>query len=105
METGEATLVIIRTADQDIKMRDLYIRVDDLPERTLQFGDRVSMPLAAGKHTVLGTNRLFKKLLTVELERGQTVTVQAANVPGGCLYIPLYIVSGTGGYRVTLERA
>ena len=97
-------VVVHRTDPSDIKMRDLYIKVDDLPERTLLFGGSTEFDLAAGRHKILATNRLFKKVLEFEVSEGETVTFSAANVPGGCLAIPLYIVSGTGGYRVKLER-
>jgi hypothetical protein len=96
-------LVIQRTSPQDIKIRDLYVRLQGHPEETIQFGESLEYELPPGDYEVLTTNRLYTRRLTVAVAYAGTTTVVAGNVPGGCL--AALFVFGAGAYRVLLEEA
>jgi hypothetical protein len=98
-------LVVERTAEDDIKMRDLYVLVDDEPERTVHFGKSLEYELEPGDHRIKITNRLFTKAENFTVAPGQTVRYSATNVAGGGLFAPLMLIGGTGAYKVRLTRA
>jgi hypothetical protein len=104
-QVAQATLTIVRNSPDDIKMRDLYVSIDDLPEWNLQFADTRSIQLSAGEHRVKITNRLFSKSESFTLVGGQSVSFRVANIPAGALFAPLMVIGGMGGYKVRIERA
>ena len=75
--------------------------VDDLPEKTLEFGDTLDLTVPPGEHKVRASNRLFKSVLTFTAQAGDTVTIEAANthrmgalnvltfIGGGLIYKPM----------------
>lgn len=100
----QGQLIIERNSSRDIKMRDLYLSVDDLPEETLLFGDNLDLSLPAGEHRVKVTNRVYSKSLEFNLEPGQTIKLQAANIPSRGLLSLIMVFSGTVPYKVSIER-
>lgn len=98
-----ATLTVSRTSEKDIKMRDLYVSVDEGPERTLLFDRATTFELPAGEHRLEITNRLYSKDATVSLGEGEEVRFLAANVWAGGIFAWVFVVL-TGAYKVTLER-
>ena len=105
VQVAQGTLTIVRNSPDDIKMRDLYVSIDELPEWNLQFEDSRSIQLSSGEHRVKITNRLFSKSQTFSLAPGQTTKFRVANIPAGPLFAPLMIIGGMGGYKVRIERA
>ena len=101
---NQGRVIIDRNAPRDIKMRDLYLTVDDQPEETLLFGDSLDLALPTGEHRVKVTNRVYSKSLEFRLEAGQTVRLQAANIPSRGLLSLLMVFSGTVPYKVSIER-
>ncbi|MCB8932384.1 MAG: hypothetical protein M9921_04290 [Fimbriimonadaceae bacterium] len=98
------TLVVDRTSDRDIGMRDLYVRVDELEEITLLYGEGVQVRLLPGSHQIKVTNRLYTRRAEFELLEGEHVRFEVANVPGSILFAPLLIMGGTGVYKVAIQR-
>jgi hypothetical protein len=96
-------LVVERTSTKDIKMRELYVQVDDLPEQTLQFGQSFELELATGSHRIKATNRLFTDRAEFSVSAGGKVCFDAANVSAGAIFAPLLML-GAGGYKVRLKR-
>ena len=103
-DSPSCSVVLRRTSPKDIKMRDLYVQVDDRREVTLLFGEWVEVRLEPGEHRLRVTNRLFTKRETFDLAEGETVRFEVANVPGSLLFAPLLIISGTGAYKVTVKK-
>lgn len=99
------TLVVDRTSDKDIGMRDLYVRIDELEEITLLYGEGVKVRLLPGTHRVKVTNRLYSRRAEFDLREGEQVRFEVANVPGSILFAPLLIIGGTGVYKVAIRRA
>lgn len=96
-------LVIRRDSSTDIKVRDLYLHVDDAEEHNLLYGKSLELPLPPGEHTLAITNRLYTKRETFQLGDNETVTFQAANTVSGCASI-VFVAVGMGPYRVELSR-
>lgn len=104
--SGTARLIVDRTAGDDIGIRDLYVLVDDLEERTVKFGKSLEYDIPAGEHRIKITNRLFSKAENFTIAEGQAIRFSASNVPAnGGLFGPLMMISGTGAYKVRLKRS
>lgn len=103
MDKPGGTVVIDRTSAQDIKMRELFVQVDELPEASLKFGQSLELPLAEGTHRVKVTNRLTTQRAEFAVRRDEIVRFDAANVPAGAFFAPL-LALGAGGYKVSLKR-
>jgi hypothetical protein len=99
-------LIVDRTDQDDIGMRDLYVLVDDMEERTVLHGKSLVYDLEPGDHRIKITNRLFTKAEEFTVREGQSIRYATANVAaGGGLFAPLMMISGTGAYKVRLKRA
>jgi hypothetical protein len=103
-KVAQCTLTVARNAPDDIKMRDLYVSVDELPEWTLPYEATRSVELSPGEHRIKITNRLFSQSVTFSLTSGQAANFRVANIPAGALFAPLMIIGGMGGYKVRIER-
>jgi hypothetical protein len=97
-------LLLERNSDDDIKMRDLYVKIDDEPERTLHFGESLTLPLSPGEHSIQVSNRIYKKNATFTLGEGETVRFEGVNVPKRGLLSLLAGITGTMMYRPLLRR-
>jgi len=101
-ETG--VLVVKRTSHEDLKMRDLYVRIDDLPEDTLLYGESLEVPLAPGPHHIKITNRLYSKSADFEVKAGENVRFNVANIENRGILNALMTMTGSFSYKVRLER-
>ncbi len=101
MRSGK--LVVSRTSPNDIGMRDLYVLVDDLEEQTLLNGQSLTLHLSPGQHTVKVTNRLFTTQAEFDLRERESVRFVASNRAVGGFFSFLFVLGGTGAYRVTLD--
>lgn len=99
-----STVLIERKSSRDIRMRDLYVRVDDLPEDTLVYGESLELDLEPGPHRVLVTNRVFSKRLEFDLSEGQTATFSAACVPSRSILSVVMMLTGTVPYKVDIRQ-
>jgi len=101
-----ATSVLVeRKSDRDIKFRDFYVTVDDLPERTLSYGDSTEFEISPGHHRISATNRLFTVHDEFDVKEGETARFEGINEQkSGPLSIFAIVISGTVMYRPVLER-
>ncbi|MHB8638124.1 MAG: hypothetical protein ACYC96_16830 [Fimbriimonadaceae bacterium] len=94
---------LVRRSASDIKMRDLYVRIDDGPELNVKYLAEVEVPVAVGAHTVHATNRLYKRRIDFELAKaGDEITFEVANTAKGCAGV--LFTMGFGPYQVELRR-
>jgi hypothetical protein len=100
MKTSQ--IVIERKSSKDIKMRDLYVRVDDLPEETILYGDTLELSLPPGEHQIKVTNRVGSRSLDFTLKEGETKRFVGACVSSRSLLSILMMIVGTVGYKVAL---
>jgi len=94
---------IVRKSERDIKVRDLYVKLDDGEEHNLKFPSETQLNVTAGIHTIHATNRLYKRHIEFEIAAGgDPVVFEVANTARGCAGV-LFTVGGP--YRVELRRA
>lgn len=96
-------LIVQRKSEQDIKMRDLLVRVDDGPQFNLNFGQSKQIDLQSGDHTLHATNRLYSDSTTFTINENETLTYEVANLTSGCI-AALFMGLGMGIYKVRIER-
>jgi hypothetical protein len=102
--TTSGTLVLERKSDRDIKSRDLYVLIDDMPEENLQFGDALVIPLAPGEHHIRVTNRMYHDDATFTVNGGEQVRYSSINVLKKGLLNMILQSSGGVLYKPILER-
>jgi hypothetical protein len=85
-------------------MRELFVKVDGLREQSLRFDQRLQLDLPIGHHTLKITNRLFSKSEGFDLDADQTVEFLVENLWIKGVLAGLFVISGTGAYRVDLKR-
>src|SRR5271165_3043886 len=98
-----AVVRITRKSDHDIKMRDLYVKIDDGDELNVKFGGEVEVGVPLGHHTVHATNRVYKRRLEFDVATAQDKPVfEVANTVRGCA--GALFTLGFGPYQCELRR-
>ncbi len=97
-------VVAIRNSTRDIKMRDLYLAIDNADYVSLQFGQSVEIPLEPGDHEIRVTNRISTKKLEFHVAEGEATTFNVACIPSRGLMSLLMIITGTVPYKVSIEQ-
>jgi hypothetical protein len=77
-----ATLVVRRTAEHDVKEREIYVSVDGSPNEILRFGDTVRIPVAPGRHRLRAHNTWSRRYAEFDAHPGEEIRFSTANVPG-----------------------
>lgn len=77
-----AFVTFSRDHPEDAQQRQVSARVDDSPSSTLMFGDRVTIEVTPGQHTVRANNTLFWKRATFSIEPGEHLEFVLINRPG-----------------------
>lgn len=101
---GLGRVVIRRDASDDIKMRDLFVKVADREEFRLDYGESRDLFLPTGHHTIRATNRAFSKELEFDLAPAESVAFQVVNVATKGVLSTLLMLTGTVLYKVRLTR-
>jgi hypothetical protein len=102
MPTGK--LIIKRTSPQDVKIRDLYVLIDDKPEINLQYNQSKELDIEPGHHTIRATNRLFSKRDSFKIGGGETIIYEVCNEASGCVMALIWGM-GMPFYKLTLKPA
>ena len=74
-----ALVTLVRADERDVQQRQIYARIDDLPNHTLLFGDRVSIPVTPGAHALKANNTLFWKSVPFSIAPGERVEFVLVN--------------------------
>lgn len=98
------TVVFRRQMPKDIKMRDLYLEIDDDLEETLEFGDSLEVELPAGEHRAKATNRMFSKSKDFTLGPGDRIVFDVGNIPSFNPLTFVMLITGTMPYKVVIHR-
>jgi hypothetical protein len=77
-----ARVTISRTDRSDVGQRQVIVRIDDGPRKTLTFGETVTRPLPAGDHVLHAHNTLVWKRVPFTLAAGEHVEFVVVNRPG-----------------------
>ena len=70
---GLATVTLSRTAEADVRQRQIYVRIEDGPTHTLLYGNVVTIDVPPGTHRLRANNTLFWKSVSFEVEPEQRV--------------------------------
>lgn len=96
-------VVVRRDAEDDIKMRDLYVTLDEEDERTLLYPRSFEAELPPGEHRLKITNRLASREERFVVHAGETAEIEVANVVKGGMLGMLWS-SLTFAYGVRIRR-
>lgn len=77
----QSHIVVSRTSDNDIKIREIEMRLDGKFVRLLRYGHAYDFNLEPGKHRLTATNRLFSRTIEFTVEPGDTAWFMATGIP------------------------
>jgi len=102
-EAPTARLLVTRQSARDCKNRQIFVSLDGTRVGDIVFGERLSKPIAAGRHRMRVHNTLFWKTIDFEAAPGETVHFETVNYAGrGFVHIVLII--GVAPLFLAVER-
>jgi hypothetical protein len=96
-------LTVERTAESDVRHRQVIVSIDGQPFATLLFGKSETKPIAPGHHTLKAYNTLVWKTVEFDVAEGEHAKFQVINRPGRWTYL-LVTLLGVGPIYLTIER-
>lgn len=96
-------VTISRQHAQDVRQRQILVRVDDGPTATLMFGERVTLEVGPGAHVLRVNNTLFWKRVPFTLEAGEHLEYAVVN-RAGRFTLSFLAVMGVAPLYLTVER-
>ncbi len=103
MDQPESQLTLSRTSPEDVKQRQVILRVDDEPLGTLLYGKTLTRPVPPGHHSLRADNTWNKKTIEFDLAPGEHAKFRIINRAGGCTWF-LVAALGAGPMYVAIER-
>lgn len=100
---GEARLVVARTSPDDLKQRQIIVKLDGEWVGDLLYGKTLSRTIPAGAHTLKVDNTWNKKSLEFKAAPGEEVRFRVVNRPGKFTWF-LVASLGAGPMYVSIER-
>lgn len=98
-----ASLTIVRTSDEDFKVRQIYLTLDDQKVGTLMFGETFTTELDSGPHRLKFNNTFVWKTIDFDVKLGEQVRFEVINRPGKLTY-PMLLIVGVGPLYLTVRR-
>jgi hypothetical protein len=74
-----ARVTLTRTAEADVRQRQVIVSIDDGAKKNLMFGESVTLDVPAGAHRLRAYNTLVWKNVDFSVEPGEAVTFQIIN--------------------------
>lgn len=99
----EAKLTISRTSPDDVKQRQIIIKLDGEWIGDLMYGKTLTRSIEAGRHEIRFDNTWKKKTETFEAAPGKHVKFRVVNTAPGCTWA-LVATLGAGPMYVSVER-
>lgn len=103
MAADEALVTVERTAESDVRHRQVIVSIDDQPFATLLFDQSATKAFAPGHHKLKAYNTLVWKTVEFDLAAGEHARFQVINRPGRWTYL-LVTLLGVGPIYLTIER-
>ncbi|HYL34578.1 MAG TPA: hypothetical protein VEV17_01550 [Bryobacteraceae bacterium] len=100
---SEARLSIARTAPEDVKQRQIIVKLDGEWIGDLLYGRTLSLDIQPGRHTLRVDNTWNKKTIEFDVSPGEQVKFRTVNRAGGCTWF-LVASIGAGPMYVSIER-
>jgi hypothetical protein len=98
-----ASLTIVRTSDEDFKIRQIAVTLDDRKLGELLFGETFTTELDPGPHRLRFHNTFVWKTVDFEVRLGEQVRFEVVNRPGKLTY-PMLLMVGVGPLYLTIRR-
>jgi hypothetical protein len=96
-------VTISREHAGDSQQRQVLVRLDNGPTSALMFGDRITVEVAPGTHTLRANNTLFWKRVPFTIEPGEHLEFAMVN-RAGRLTLGLLAVMGVAPLYLDIER-
>ena len=103
MSETTTRVTVARTADADVRQRQVIVTIDDGQKATLMFGDSVTRDIAPGEHRLKANNTLVTKKVTFTAAPGVHVEFVVTN-RAGKLTLGFLSLMGVAPLYLTLER-
>ena len=101
---GEAaTITITRQANDDVRVRQIYVSIDGRSVAELLFGETFTTTVTPGSHRLRAHNTLVWKTIDCDLAPGEHAQFEVVNRPGFGTYAILSLL-GSGPIYLRLER-
>jgi len=99
----DAHLTIARTSPDDVKQRQVIIKLDAEPFAVLLYGETVTKTIDPGAHRLVFDNTWSKKKLEFRVEEGEDATFHVTN-RAGLLTWWMVAALGAGPMYLSVER-
>ena len=99
----EAKLTISRTSDEDVKQRQVIVKLDGEWIADLMYGRSITRAIAPGRHELRFDNTWKKKTESFEVAPGEHVKFKVINTTGKLTWA-LVATLGAGPMYVKVER-
>lgn len=76
---GPAMITVRRTADDDVRDRQVYLSIDGEDWATIYYGQTATREIAPGRHTLKANNTLVRKSVVFDVRPGEHVRFQCIN--------------------------
>jgi hypothetical protein len=101
--SSRALVTISRRHDEDVRQRQILVRIDDGPAVTLMYGQEVTLDVAPGAHVLRANNTLIWKRQPFTAEPGEHLEFVVVN-RAGRLTLSFLTVMGVAPLFLTIER-
>ena len=99
----EAKLTISRTSPEDVKQRQVIIKLDGKWIGDLMYGKTLTRAIEPGRHELRFDNTWKKKTEVFEVPAGGHAKFRVVNTAGGCTWA-LVATLGAGPMYISVER-
>ncbi len=100
---GEARLVVTRTSPDDLKQRQIIVKLDGEWVGDLLYGKILTRAISPGQHTLKVDNTWNKKSVDFKVAPGEEARFRVVNRPGKFTWF-LVASLGAGPMYVSIER-
>jgi hypothetical protein len=96
-------VTISRHHQNDVRHRQVVVRLDDRPKAVLLFGDSFTQEIQPGSHRLYANNTLFWKTVKFTVEPGEHLEFVVIN-RAGPLTLSLLAIVGVAPLYLSIER-
>ena len=97
-----ANVTVTRDSPDDVQTRQIFVLLDGERKAELMFGDVISFPVSAGRHTIRVDNTWNRKDLDLDVSSGDDLRFVTKSVAGQFSRF-LLIAFGAGPIYVSIE--
>jgi hypothetical protein len=99
----QARVTVSREHAEDVRQRQIVVRVDDGPKMTLLFGQSFTVEVQPGTHRLRAHNTLFWKTIRFNVEAGEHLEFVVIN-RGGAATLAFLALIGAAPLYLTIQQ-